>query len=119
MSQILSYSPGQLVTIFLETLGTDGYYSDGYYTDLPIDGYESPVIHKILNPLLAQLSVPTPMTRYDTGIYYHSFTLPSGASAVGSYFIDVQYRDDSGVLKANPYIVQVQAPFGLYSITSY
>lgn len=122
MAQILSYSPGQKVSIYLDTTNLDGYYADGYYQDgYSIDGYEVPVVHRMILPDFTFNPIyPKPMTKLDTGIYYYEFYLPTGASSVGSYFVDVYYRDPtSWLLKVQPYIIVVSAPFGRYSATSF
>lgn len=123
MLQTLSYFAGQTATIYLETTNSDGYYCDGYYSAVDgyaIDGYESPVIHRVFTPALSLNSLfPQPMTKLDTGIYYYSFSLPTGAASIGSYFVDIHYRDALGILKVNPYLILVQAPFGLYSANSF
>jgi hypothetical protein len=119
---ILSYSPGQQVTIFLETKNSDGYYADGYYADgYSIDGYEAPVVQRVFLPdLTLDVNYPQPMLQLDTGIYYHQFTLPTGASAVGSYFVSIAFRDpNTFLLKFESYQILVRAPFGLYSATSF
>ncbi len=122
MTQILEYSPGQKITLFLDTKNSDGYYADGYYSDgYSIDGYESPVLYRMINPdfSLNQL-FPQAMTKFATGLYYIEYTLPSGAAAVGSYFIDIAYREpDTYLLKFQSYNIIVNAPFGLYSVTSF
>ena len=122
MTQILEYSPGQKVTLFLDTKNSDGYYTDGYYSDgYNIDGYESPVLYRMINPDFSlNITYPQPMIKFDTGLYYTQFTLPSGATAVGSYFIDLAYREpDTDLLKFKSYNIVVNAPFGLYSVTSF
>jgi len=122
MSQFLSYSPGQIVTLFLDTKDSDGYYCDGYYEgNYKIDGYESPIIFRVISPSFVLLSdFPKPLIRFDTGIYYVQFTLPTGASAVGTYWVDIKYRQPiMNLLKLRAYQVVVTAPFGLYSITSF
>lgn len=119
MVQILQYSPGQQVTIFLDTKNMDGYYADGYYLDgYNIDGYESPIIFRVILPdMTNSTSFPQAMTKISTGIYYKKFTLPTGASAVGSYWVDVAYREpDTKLLKFIAYQIVVSAPFGLYSV---
>ncbi len=122
MVQILSHSPGQTVTLFLETKNSDGYYADGYYADgYTIDGYESPVVQRIVYPdMTLDGYYPYPMTQFDTGIYYYKFTLPTGATSVGSYFVDLAYREpNTYLLKFQSYQILVSAPFGLYSATSF
>lgn len=122
MPQIITYSPGQTVTLYLETKNSDGYYYDGYYGDgYAIDGYSSPVLQRFIKPDFSLDGYyPQPMTKLDTGIYYLSLILPRGASAVGSYFASIAYRNpDTGTLKYESYQIVVNAPFGLYSVTSF
>lgn len=119
MTQILSYSPGQIATIYLSVLDTDGYYIDGYYDGYTIDGYSVPVIHRVVKPDLTLMDgYPSPMTKFDLGIFYGSVSIPTGASAVGSYYVDVRYRDNFGLLKIESIILMISAPYGLYSVTS-
>jgi hypothetical protein len=111
MPEILSQSPGQQVTIVLQTT-FGGSRSDGYGT---------PVVNRIIFPNLAMASgYPQPMTRVDTGLYRFVFTLPTGATAVGSYIVDVTYTSPA---TGNPiqtfFQVVVTAPFGSYSISTF
>lgn len=121
MAHILTYSPGQVVTVYLETRDTDGYLADGYYDGYAIDGYTSPIVKKIILPDMTSLSgYPHVMTKIETGTYYYQFTLPTGATAVGSYLVEIAYREpDTDLIKFSFYQVQVNAPFGLYSATSF
>jgi len=119
MSQFLTYSPGQVATIYLPVLNADGYYTDGYYDGYTIDGYSVPVIHRVVKPDLTLMDgYPAPMTKFDLGVFYGYVTIPTGASAVGSYYVDVRYRDDFGKLKIESVILQVTAPYGIYSVTT-
>jgi len=121
MVQILSYSPGQTATLFLETKNYDGYYTDGYYLDgYNIDGYESPVFKRLIGPLFTLDGYyPQPMVKFDTGIYYYKFILPTGAAAIGSYFADIAYREpDTKLLKFVSYQIIVSAPYGNYNIST-
>ena len=108
MPQTLSFFPGQQVTIFLET--KDGY---GVRTDCS----ELPVVSKILFPALTLASgYPQDMINIETGLYYYQFTLPTGATAVGNYLIDVSYlHPDTGYVNTEIYNILVSAPFGNYS----
>jgi hypothetical protein len=114
MLSVLQYFPGQVVTVFLETV--DGY---GARTDEQgvIDGYSVPVVHRVIDPNLDGLAgYPNNMTKYDTGLYYFQFTLPSGAAAVGSYLVDIEYYNPAnGVLTNQAYQVVVTAPYGLFT----
>lgn len=109
---VLTYSPGQRVTLFLEIKDNDGYY---------VDGYSLPEIFRLIKPdLTLDGYYPQPMHKFDTGIYHYSFTLPTGASAVGSYFVNISYLEKVTYLtKFESYLLLVKAPFGLYSATSF
>lgn len=84
MGQVLSYFPGQMVTIWLQTL-------DGY-TGLRADPISSPMVNRIILPSFTLAAgYPQAMTRLDIGLYYSQFKLPVGAVSIGSYLIDVSY----------------------------
>lgn len=130
MSGILTAVPGQVVTIIFETLLSDGYRDDGYNASLfgPPDGYANdgyynlPVIERIIFPSLSEADgYPQKMVRIDTGLYYFQFTLPTGASAVGSYIVDLQYINPAGPSNISETFYQVicSAPFGMYSIGTF
>ncbi len=106
--QILSYFPGQTATFFLETL--DGY---GVRTDC----IATPIVSKIVFPTLTlAANYPQNMSRLETGLYYFQFTLPSGASAVGSYLVDVSYIDPvKSIALSSLYQIVVTAPYGMFS----
>lgn len=110
MSQILTASPGQQCTVFLETL-------DGYQR---ADSNVMPTVVQILFPnLSAAAGYPQPFTRISTGLYTFAFTLPIGATAVGSYLVDVTWNDpDTGLPAQTYYQVIVSAPRGNYNVTT-
>jgi len=105
--QTLSYSPGQLVTVFVQTVDGYGVRQDGYV----------PIITRILYPDLSIPSnFPKNMNRIDVGLYYFQFQLPTGAAAVGSYLVDIVYQDPTTLANRNCIIqVLVSAPYGIYS----
>lgn len=109
--EILSYFPGQKVNIFLETL-------DGYGTRN--DGYATPSVNRIILPnLTVTAGYPQNMTRYDTGLYYHQFILPSGAISVGNYLVDVSFFSPAtGFVNTQLYQLIVNAPFGNFSVVT-
>lgn len=113
---ILQYAPGQQVFLALEITRTDGYRVDGY-TFLPngYDGYA--VINRIFFPNLTTSSLyPLRMNKIDVGLYYHSFVLPTGASAVGSYLVDGYYYDATTLTKVSVlWQVLCSAPFGNFT----
>ena len=68
---------------------------------------------------------PQNMTRLGLGLYTFQLAIPSGASAVGSYLVDIIYRSpftaggDSGDdINYAAYQIIVSAPYGLYGITT-
>jgi hypothetical protein len=106
--QILQYSPGQKVTIFLETIDSDGVRHNSATT---------PSIFRIIFPDLSLASdFPQNMTKLDVGLYYYQFTLPSGATAVGTYFVDMVYTNPiNGVIINSGYQIIVNAPYGNFN----
>lgn len=111
MSYVLNYSPGQQATIVFETL--DGYGARA-------DGYLVPSITRIIFPnLFLAAGYPQNMARIDVGLYIFQFTIPTEASAVGSYIVDILYYDpDTGEPRSTFFQVIVSAPFGQYSIST-
>jgi len=109
--QTLQYTPGQKVTIFLETL--DGYGSRA-------DCGTTPSITRIMFPDLSLANgYPQNMTRLDVGLYYYQFTLPVGAVTVGSYLVDVVYISPANDAVFNQaYQILVNAPFGNFGTTT-
>lgn len=110
MSQILFHSPGQIVTLILETL-------DGYQR---ADSGTTPSITRIIFPDLTLASgYPQNMTRLSTGLYRFIFTLPKKAISIGSYVADVTWSDPhSGAPAQTYYQIIVTAPQGNYGITT-
>ena len=111
MTQILYYSPGQVVTAILETFNSDGYRQDS--SSLPI-------VSRVIFPAFTLASnYPQSMIKLDTGLYYYQFTLPTGAAAIGSYIIDVLYADPvTSILKEKAYQVICNAPYGNFGIVT-
>ena len=107
---ILQHQPGQTCTILLEILGSDGYRADGYNSILP-------TIERIIFPALSLASgFPTNMTRIDTGLFIYNFTLPVLATSVGTYIVDVKWRDSiTSLYKELAYQIIVTAPYGMYT----
>lgn len=126
MIQTLFYSPGQTATVFLEILNVngaraDGYKADGYFADgYFADGYAKPIITRLIFPdLTLAAGYPVFMTKLDTGFHYYQFVLPSGASAVGSYIVDIEYINPTTLLiNTSLYQISVNAPYGNFSTTS-
>lgn len=104
----LSYAPGQVATVFLETLDEYGQRADGYAI---------PLVTRIVYPDLSLAAgYPTDMIQLDVGLYYYQFVLPTGALAVGSYLVDISYDNPStGYVNTELYQIIVTAPYGNYS----
>jgi hypothetical protein len=117
MIPVLSYSPGQTATIFLEV--TDG------YSNVRVDSLTMPYIARIFYPDLSLADgYPQNMTRLDIGLYCFKIALPTGASAIGSYLVDVIYRspftaggNTGDDVSYAAYQIIVNSPFGNYGIT--
>ncbi len=117
MIQALSYFPGQIATVFLEV--TDG------YSNVREDSLTIPSVVRVIFPDLSLApSYPQDMTRLDVGLYTFQFTIPKGASAVGSYLIDVQYSlpqnfggDPGDDFSSAAFQIIVTAPFGNFGTT--
>lgn len=116
MPTVLSYTPGQQVTIVQQVLNSDGYRADGYSFSGP-DG--APVIARIILPgSTLTAGYPITMVKLDTGLYSHSFILPKGATAVGTYIVDIYwYHPTTFALQQDIVQLNVTAPYGLFSAT--
>jgi len=105
-----NYFPGQLATIFLETL--DGY---GVRANSP----STPTVNRIIVPgFNLAPNYPQNMSQFDTGLYYFQFNIPVGAISIGSYLVDVEYiRPSDGISVNKTYQIICTSPFGNYSAT--
>lgn len=112
MSFVLYHNPGQVVTVAFETLNSLGARADGY---------SNPVVTRVIFPNLSLATgYPQTMTKLDTGLFKITFTLPSLASSVGSYIVDITYYDpDSGLPKQTFVQVVVTAPMGQYTASTF
>lgn len=110
-TQIIQHSPGQQVTIMLETTNS---------INERISPTTAPNIDKILTPSLTELDgYPQAMTELYVGLYYFQFTLPSGASSVGTYVVDTSWVNPStSATIKNVFLIVVSAPYGIYSVTT-
>lgn len=108
--QILSYFPGQKVTIFLETVDIN---------NIRTDSVSIPVVTRVIFPeFTLASSYPQDMIQLDIGLYYYQFTLPVGAVSIGSYLIDVSFINPANGNSNNEiYQVIVNAPFGNFGTT--
>jgi len=105
---VLTYMPGQTVTIVQQVLNLDGYRVDGYvYTGVSGPNGE-PKIARVVAPDLSELpSFPATMAKLDTGLYAVSFTLPSTISAIGLYIVDIYwYHPDTHQLQQDMIFIQ-------------
>jgi hypothetical protein len=110
MSKILTASPGTQCTVFLETF--NGLARANCVT--------LPSVVQILFPNLVPASgYPQFFTHIGTGLYTFAFSLPTGATSVGSYLVDVTWPDPATGNPAQTYYqVIVSAPRGNYSVTT-
>lgn len=120
MDQILTYFPGQKVTVFLETKDTDGYRFDS--STIPeitrIFGFNSLDGYALYDGYIGTDGYVKPMTKIDTGLYFANVILPRGASSVGCFLIDATYTNPiTGNLNTQTYQIVVTAPFGNFSTT--
>jgi len=111
MTQVLYHNPGQNVCLILETHNADGYRADGYLY---------PSVDRVILPALTLAAdYPQSMIQIDTGLYYYKFTLPTGASSLGTYIIDITYQDPATHnLTTIAYQVVVVAVAGNYGFSS-
>jgi hypothetical protein len=116
--QTLNYFPGQLATIWLQTL-------DGYGTRF--DPSCPPMVTRIIFPSFTlACGYPKHMRRVDVGLYYATFVLPSGGAAVGNYLVDTAWQVDGYCDGYDGYLVYneafqiiVQAPFGNFATNTF
>ena len=106
--RVLQHSPGQLATIFLETLDDTGARADGYIL---------PLITRVIMPNLSlDPAFPSSMIKIDVGLYYFQYILVFGAAGMGSYLVDIMFADpDTSVLQNTAVQIVVTAPFGNYT----
>lgn len=111
MTQVLYHNPGQTVTLVLETHNSDGYRADGYLF---------PTVDRVILPTLTlAVDYPQSMIQIDTGLYYYTFTLLTGAASLGTYIADVRYKDPAtGNTTTIAYQVVVTAVSGNYGFSS-
>lgn len=120
--QILSYFPGQKVTILLETKTSDGYRANSailpYISSIlsftsSVDGYTA------YDGYLGDDGYNQPFTQISVGLYFAQITLPKTASAVGSYLVNANYiNPNNGFPNIETYQLIVNAPFGNFGITA-
>ncbi len=111
MTVSFAANPGQTVGLVVEVL-------DGYGTR--VDGY-APTLDFVLDPNDANLAgfSATLMTRLSTGLYKANLTLPSGASAVGTYVASASWTDPEDATNTffEAFTINVALPFGNSSVS--
>jgi hypothetical protein len=121
MTTVLNYSPGQQATIVFQTLNALGERSDGYNDGYGMPSGPLPQITRIIFPNLSLAAgYPQYFTRLDVGLFMAQFTLPIGASAVGTYIVDILFNNpDTGLYENDLVQVLVSAPFGNFSVSTF
>lgn len=111
MTQVFYHSPGQSVTIVLETLAVTGNREDSP---------SLPIVERIITPALTlAANYPQTMHKLDTGLYYYKFILPTGPTAIGTYIVDVSYVDPAiSATKSLAFQVVVTATAGNFGLNS-
>ncbi len=109
--QTLQYFPGQKCTCFLEITGTNLEV---------LSSLTPPIVSKIIFPnLTLAYGYPINMTKLFDGLYYYSFWIPKGATAIGDYLVYITYTNpDNNLINSQIYQVVVNAPFGTFGMTS-
>ena len=118
MSTVLELQPGQTVTVIQQILNLDGYRQDGYVVSGVSGPNGEPVIARVITPTFTLLTgYPATMTQLDIGLYAYQFVLPTGGSSVGMYTVDIYwYHPTTYQLQQQLVLVNVTAPFGIYSV---
>lgn len=110
MLGVLHHTPGAQVSIILEILNDT--------TGVREDGYSTPKVQNIILPDLSESTLyPLDMVRISTGLYYHRFTLPTGAAGIGSYIVDLSWRDAANNPKQGFIQVICSSTAGSFSVS--
>jgi len=109
MATSLFANPGQTIKLVIETLNANGSRADGY-----ADGYATPIISTFyLVSGAAASGFPQTMTQLETGVYYHSVTLPSGTNGIGTFIANAAWNQPGTGLSRNElFIINSALPFG-------
>jgi hypothetical protein len=109
--QVISANPGTRTSIVLETkmLGAS----------LRSDPDVLPMVLRVVAPDHTTLigGYPLPMTRLDVGLFVLDIQIPTGATAIGSFIVDVVYKM-SGIDYSEVYQVVVNAPYANFSVST-
>lgn len=110
MVTALFANPGQTVSVFVQVV--DGY---GRRTD----GYAAPTIDFIRLPSGSNSGgYPVAMVPVVTGLFRHTFTIPSGAAGLGTYLISASYPHPvTAYPQYEIFILHVAAPFGASTVS--
>lgn len=110
MTTSINANPNQTITLVVQTL-------DSYGTRA--DGYAEPTVDSLYSPAGTESELyPQTMTKISTGLYKHSFTLPSGASALGTYIVSISWpHPTESHLQYETFLIHVAMPFGNSSIS--
>lgn len=110
MTVSLFANPGQTVTLAVQVL--DGYGERA-------DGYSAPVVDFIQLPNGSMSDLyPENTTSVAEGVFKHSFTIPFGISAVGTYLASISWQDpDTGAPKYELFLIHVALPFGASTVS--
>lgn len=120
MTDILSYFPGQKVTVFLETKNASGVRANSATIPVVtrIFGFNSSDGYTLYDGYIKTDGYQQTMTKMDTGLYFVNVTLPKGASSIGCFLMDVSFTNPANsTLNTQTYQIVVTAPFGNFSTT--
>ena len=109
MVNSLYANPGQTVTLVVQT--TDGYGDR-------IDGYVPRIENVYFPTLTTAAGYPRSMNRLELGVYYYNVQLPSDSTALGTFIINIFYRQPgSNAPVWEVFTIQVARAFGNSSVS--
>ena len=102
-------NPGQTVTLAVQVTNSSGESIDGY----------TPTMNFIVDPSGSTFSgYPVAMTRVAVGLYKVAVTIPSGASAIGTYIASTSWTHPSNsTTQSQIFLINVYLPFGNSSVS--
>jgi hypothetical protein len=97
-------SPGQNVSLVVQTTDFNGSRVDGYM----------PNVESVIFPDLSSASgYPQNMQRIDTGLYMHVLTIPTGVVSLGTFIVSMRWvHPNTGLIVYSLAQIQVAMPFG-------
>ncbi len=116
---ILSYTPGQKSTIFLEVKNSDGYRANSLTAPFisRIFAFTSTDGYTLYDGYLKTDGYNQPFTKVAVGLYFAQLTLPKLAASIGSYLVDASYTSPiDGYVKTQTYQILINAPYGNFSV---